>query len=193
MDSISRRSPAPRRAQATWLFRPTKLWDVLDIHSGHLVAVIELKSQVRPSSGNIPTTVSRRRSAPRTTFKRRTGKALSVSSPGHLPDESRWWRMPRNLAERLRIDLCIFRCSRRFRTHPTSSATTCFTSACSEAALQRSGRFGYTAQSNNHGRVLPYFGADQPKNVRCGVSGGHRGRGGADLIPAKAPQPKLLQ
>jgi hypothetical protein len=33
-------------------FRPTKLWDVLVIHKGHLVAAIELKSQVGPSFGN---------------------------------------------------------------------------------------------------------------------------------------------
>lgn len=33
-------------------FRPTKLWDVLVIHRGHLVAAIELKSQVGPSFGN---------------------------------------------------------------------------------------------------------------------------------------------
>ena len=33
-------------------FRPTKLWDFLVIHRGHLVAAIELKSQVGPSFGN---------------------------------------------------------------------------------------------------------------------------------------------
>lgn len=33
-------------------FRPTKLWDVLVIHKSHLVAAIELKSQVGPSFGN---------------------------------------------------------------------------------------------------------------------------------------------
>jgi hypothetical protein len=33
-------------------FRPTKLWDVLVINKGHLVAAIELKSQVGPSFGN---------------------------------------------------------------------------------------------------------------------------------------------
>lgn len=33
-------------------FRPTKLWDLLVIHKGHLVAAIELKSQVGPSFGN---------------------------------------------------------------------------------------------------------------------------------------------
>lgn len=33
-------------------FRPTKLWDVLVIHEGRLVAAIELKSQVGPSFGN---------------------------------------------------------------------------------------------------------------------------------------------
>lgn len=33
-------------------FRPTKLWDLLVIHRGHLVAAIELKSQVGPSFGN---------------------------------------------------------------------------------------------------------------------------------------------
>lgn len=33
-------------------FRPTKLWDVLVLHRGRLVAAIELKSQVGPSFGN---------------------------------------------------------------------------------------------------------------------------------------------
>jgi len=33
-------------------FRPTKLWDLLVIHQGQLVAAIELKSQVGPSFGN---------------------------------------------------------------------------------------------------------------------------------------------
>ena len=33
-------------------FRPTKLWDMVVIHQGHLVAAIELKSQVGPSFGN---------------------------------------------------------------------------------------------------------------------------------------------
>lgn len=33
-------------------FRPTKLWDLLVMHKGELVAAIELKSQVGPSFGN---------------------------------------------------------------------------------------------------------------------------------------------
>ena len=33
-------------------FRPTKLWDLLVIHKGVLIAAIELKSQVGPSFGN---------------------------------------------------------------------------------------------------------------------------------------------
>ena len=33
-------------------FRPTKLWDLLVIHDGRLVAALELKSQVGPSFGN---------------------------------------------------------------------------------------------------------------------------------------------
>jgi len=33
-------------------FRPTKLWDLLLIHKGQLIAAIELKSQVGPSFGN---------------------------------------------------------------------------------------------------------------------------------------------
>lgn len=33
-------------------FRPTKLWDVLVVYKGQLVAAIELKSQVGPSFGN---------------------------------------------------------------------------------------------------------------------------------------------
>jgi type II restriction enzyme len=43
-----------RRAVVTLpgYFRPTKLWDALVINRGHLVAAIELKSQVGPSFGN---------------------------------------------------------------------------------------------------------------------------------------------
>jgi len=33
-------------------YRPTKLWDILVLHKGELVAAIELKSQVGPSFGN---------------------------------------------------------------------------------------------------------------------------------------------
>lgn len=33
-------------------FRPTKLWDILVIHKGELIASVELKSQVGPSFGN---------------------------------------------------------------------------------------------------------------------------------------------
>src|SRR5262245_51818024 len=33
-------------------FRPTKLWDMLVMNEGRLVAAIELKSQVGPSFGN---------------------------------------------------------------------------------------------------------------------------------------------
>jgi type II restriction enzyme len=33
-------------------FRPTKLWDLLVIHKGQLIAAIEMKSQVGPSFGN---------------------------------------------------------------------------------------------------------------------------------------------
>jgi len=33
-------------------FRPTKLWDILVIYKGELIAAIELKSQVGPSFGN---------------------------------------------------------------------------------------------------------------------------------------------
>jgi Restriction endonuclease XhoI len=33
-------------------FRPTKQWDVLVVHRGHLIAALELKSQVGPSFGN---------------------------------------------------------------------------------------------------------------------------------------------
>ncbi len=33
-------------------FRPTKLWDLLVVHKGELIAAIELKSQIGPSFGN---------------------------------------------------------------------------------------------------------------------------------------------
>ena len=33
-------------------FRPTKLWDILIIRRGHLIAALEFKSQVGPSFGN---------------------------------------------------------------------------------------------------------------------------------------------
>ncbi|MFT7402315.1 MAG: hypothetical protein ACI83N_001917 [Hydrogenophaga sp.] len=51
-------SPRPRSTKSgPWwhcqcYFRPTKLWDLLVIHRGQLIAAIELKSQVGPSFGN---------------------------------------------------------------------------------------------------------------------------------------------
>lgn len=33
-------------------FRPTKMWDILVLHKGKLIAAVELKSQVGPSFGN---------------------------------------------------------------------------------------------------------------------------------------------
>jgi len=41
-----------KRLKLPGFFRPTKLWDLLIINRGHLVAAIELKSQVGPSFGN---------------------------------------------------------------------------------------------------------------------------------------------
>ena len=46
-------------------FRPTKLWDLVVIHRGHLVAAIELKSQVGPSFG--------------TNFNNRTEEAIGTA------------------------------------------------------------------------------------------------------------------
>jgi hypothetical protein len=55
-------------------FRPTKLWDLLIINEGRLIAAIELKSQVGPSFGN--------------NFNNRTEEAIGdrppPSGPGYL-------------------------------------------------------------------------------------------------------------
>lgn len=42
-------------------FRPTKLWDVLVIHQGRLIAALEMKSQVGPSFGNMCNRPKRKR------------------------------------------------------------------------------------------------------------------------------------
>lgn len=53
-NGLDRRCIHRQRAVVTLpgYFRPTKLWDVLVVHRGHLVAALELKSQVGPSFGN---------------------------------------------------------------------------------------------------------------------------------------------
>jgi len=47
-------------------FRPTKKWDLIVVHEGHLVAAVEFKSQVGPSFGN--------------NFNNRTEEALGVAT-----------------------------------------------------------------------------------------------------------------
>jgi hypothetical protein len=40
------------RLELPGYFRPTKRWDMLVVHDGHLIAAIEFKSQLGPSFGN---------------------------------------------------------------------------------------------------------------------------------------------
>jgi type II restriction enzyme len=53
-------------------FRPTKLWDLLIVKDGRLIAALELKSQVGPSCGR------KRRLAPRLVYGRPSAKGLSA-------------------------------------------------------------------------------------------------------------------
>ena len=41
-----------RRSELPGYFRPTKEWDIVVVRNGHLLAAIELKSQIGPSFGN---------------------------------------------------------------------------------------------------------------------------------------------
>ena len=63
-------------------FRPTKLWDLLVINEGRLIAALEFKSQVGPSFGN--NFNNRRPSAQHMISGRLTGKEPLASSPGPL-------------------------------------------------------------------------------------------------------------
>ena len=54
-------------------FRPTKLWDLLVINQGRLVAALELKSQIGPSFGN--------------NFNNRTEEALGTAIDFGRPTE----------------------------------------------------------------------------------------------------------
>ena len=52
-------------------FRPTKLWDLLVINEGRLIAALEFKSQVGPSFGN--------------NFNNRTEEAIGTRSTDSIP------------------------------------------------------------------------------------------------------------
>jgi len=60
-------------------FRPTKLWDILVIYKGELIAAIELKSQVG-SFGKTSTIEQRKPLAPHTIFGQPTVKMRSASN-----------------------------------------------------------------------------------------------------------------
>ena len=64
-------------------FRPTKLWDMLVINDGKLVAALEFKSQVGPiPSGTTSTTARKRLSEPRLTCGQPTAKgAFGTGTP----------------------------------------------------------------------------------------------------------------
>lgn len=63
-------------------FRPTKLWDLLVVHNGALVAAIELKATSALPSATISTTEPKKPSAARATSGQRFGKGLSANSLG---------------------------------------------------------------------------------------------------------------
>jgi len=68
-------------------FRPTKLWDLLVIYKGELIAAIELKSQIGPldhRSVIISTTEPRKLSERLMIYGRPTVKRLSASSRAPL-------------------------------------------------------------------------------------------------------------
>lgn len=60
-------------------FRPTKLWDMVIMDRGNLVAALEFKSQTPPRSATIATTAPRKRSAPHTISGPRTAKVPSAT------------------------------------------------------------------------------------------------------------------
>jgi hypothetical protein len=81
-------------------FRPTKLWDMLVMNDGKLIAALEFKSQVGPSFGTTATTEPRRRLGMHTTSGQRIGRMRSVPCRDHFSAGSCWRRMLRHHASR---------------------------------------------------------------------------------------------
>jgi hypothetical protein len=106
-------------------FRPTKLWDLLVIYKGELIAAIELKSQVGPSFGN--------------NFNNRTEEAIGTAHDlwtayreeafGKQPRPFVGWLMMVEDAPGPAVPFAIrrhtSRCSRSSRGHRISSGMTC--------------------------------------------------------------------
>lgn len=65
-------------------FRPTKLWDLLVLNEGRLIAAIEIKSQAKPGrrSGTTSTIEQKKPSVHRTICGRHIGRALLARSLG---------------------------------------------------------------------------------------------------------------
>jgi len=107
-------------------FRPTKLWDLLVIHKGQLIAAIEFKSQVGPSFGN--------------NFNNRTEEAIGTAHDlwtayregafGQQPRPFVGWLMHVEDAPKSRRPVTDksphFPVLDEFKGAPTSNVTTCF-------------------------------------------------------------------
>jgi len=65
-------------------FRPTKLWDMLVVNEGRLIAALELKSQVGPSFGNNCNNRAEEALGPHTISVSPIERAHSANSPGPL-------------------------------------------------------------------------------------------------------------
>jgi len=120
-------------------FRPTKLWDLLVINRGRLVAALELKSQIGPSFGNNFNNRPRRRLAPRLISGPRIGKAPSERKRHALSSAGLCWlRTHRSLVHRSGTARRTSRRSRNSPARPISNVTTsCAASWHMNASIQR--------------------------------------------------------
>jgi len=102
-------------------FRPTKLWDMIIIHRGTLVAALEFKSQVGPSFGN--NCNNRAEEAIGTAHDFWT--AYRERAFGDTPRPFLGWLMLRRHVHLFAISRPTFRCFRNFKTPPISTVTIC--------------------------------------------------------------------
>ena len=169
-------------------FRPTKLWDMLVLNDGKLVAAVEFKSQVGPSFGN--------------NFNNRSEEAIGTAvdlttayREGALGDNPRpfvGWVMLLEDCESSRTPSGTLRrispCSRSSRARPTGSGTTssagswCKSNStpqhpccCRRAPLPTPGNIASVPNSRACGRSSPRLPAISRRKRRVRVRRGGKG------------------
>ena len=163
-------------------FRPTKLWDLVVIHKGHLVAAIELKSQVGPSFGN--------------NFNNRTEEAIGTAHDlwtayregafGKQPRPFVGWLMVVEDAPKSRAvvkDKCIhFPVFREFQGASYLKRYDILCQRLTQESLYTAASLIETPSRCEDWCVLGAFAVDRPEKFRVFVFRVYRGRGSSELI-----------